>query len=36
MYVKDRLVAKGEGVLGRIYWEFGVSICKLLYIELIN
>ena len=26
----------GEGVRGRMDWEFGMSRCKLLYIEWIN
>ena len=30
------MVAKGEGVWGRMEWEFGVSRCKLSYIEWIN
>ena len=30
------MVAKGEGVWGRVDWEFGISRCKLLYIEWIN
>ena len=30
------VVAKGEGVGGGIYWEFGMSRCKLLYIGWIN
>ena len=30
------MVAKGEGAGGGVGWEFGVSTCKLLYIEWIN
>ena len=30
------VVAKGEGGGGGMEWEFGVSRCKLLYIEWIN
>ena len=30
------VVAKGEGVGGGMDWEFGISRCKLLYIEWIN
>ena len=30
------VVAKGEGGEGGMEWEFGVSRCKLLYIEWIN
>ena len=30
------MVAKGEGGEGEMEWEFGVSRCKLLYIEWIN
>ena len=30
------MVAKGEGVGGRMEWKVGVSGCKLLYIEWIN
>ena len=30
------MVAKGEGVGGRMDWEFGISRCKLLYIGWIN
>ena len=30
------VVAKGEGVGGGMEWEFGVSRCKLLYIEWIT
>ena len=34
---QNRLVAaKGDGVGGGIEWEFGISRCKLLYIEWIN
>ena len=37
MDIENRLVvAKGEGVGGGMEWEFGVSRCKLLYIEWIN
>ena len=37
MDIENRLmVAKGEGVGGVMEWEFGVSRCKLLYIEWIN
>ena len=35
--IENRLVvAKEEGVGGGMEWEFGVSRCKLLYIEWIN
>ena len=35
--IENRLVvAKGEGVGGRMEWEVEVSRCKLLYIEWIN
>ena len=35
--IENRLVvAKGEGRWGGMDWEFGVSICKLLYIEWVN
>ena len=35
--IENRLVVvKGEGVRGGMEWEFGVSRCKLLYIEWIN
>ena len=35
--IENRLVvAKGEGVEGGKDWEFGISRCKLLYIEWIN
>ena len=30
------LVAKGEVQGGRMDWEFGISLCKLLYIGWIN
>ena len=30
------MVAKGEGRWGGKDWEFGISRCKLLYIEWIN
>ena len=30
------MVAKGDGVRGRMDWEFGISRCKPLYIEWIN
>ena len=30
------MVAKGEGIRGRMEWGVGVSGCKLLYIEWIN
>ena len=30
------MVAKGEGGGGGLDWEFGISRCKLLYIEWIN
>ena len=30
------VVAKGEGVGGGMDWDFGVSRCKLVYIEWIN
>ena len=30
------MVAKGEGNGGGLVWEFGVSRCKLVYIEWIN
>ena len=30
------VVAKGEGGGGGMHWEFGISRCKLLYIEWIN
>jgi len=34
--IQNRLaVAKGEGC-GRMDWEFGISRCKVLYIEWIN
>ena len=36
MDTENRLVAKGEGVGGGMDWEFGISRCKLLYIEWIN
>ena len=37
MLRKNRLVvAKVEGVWGGKAWEFGISRCKLLYIEWIN
>ena len=37
MFIKNRLVvAKGEVGGGGMNWEFGVSRCKLLYIEWIN
>ena len=37
MDIEDRLVvAKGEGVGGRMEWEVGVSRRKLLYTEWIN
>ena len=32
----ERMVAKGEGGRGRMHWEFGISRCKLSYIEWIN
>ena len=35
--IENRLVvAKGEGGGGEMDWEFGISRCKLLYIEWIN
>ena len=35
--MENRLVvAKGEGFGGGMEWEFGISRCKLLYIEWIN
>ena len=35
--IENRLVvAKGEGIGGGVKWEFGISRCKLLYIEWIN
>ena len=30
------MVANGEGIGGGMEWEFGVSRCKLLYMEWIN
>ena len=30
------VIVKGEGVGGGMDWEFGVSTCKLLYIDWIN
>ena len=37
MDTENRLVvAKGEGVGGRMGWDVGVSRCKLLYTEWIN
>ena len=37
MDIENRLVvAKGNGVGGRMEWEVGVSRCKLLYTEWIN
>ena len=30
------MVTKGEGGGGGMEWEFGISRCKLLYIECIN
>ena len=30
------MVAKGEGQGGGMEWEFGISRCKLVYIEWIN
>ena len=30
------VVVKGEGAGGGVSWEFGISICKLLYTEWIN
>ena len=37
MDIEYRLVvAKGEGVGGRIKWKVGVSSCKLLYIEWVD
>ena len=37
MDIENRLVvAKGEGVGGRMEWEVGVSRCKLLCIEWVN
>lgn len=30
------VIAKGEGRLERRGWEFGISTCKLLYIEWVN
>ena len=30
------MVAKGEGSGGGMYWEFGISRCKLFYIGWIN
>ena len=30
------VVAKGDGERERMEWEFGISKCKLLYIEWIN
>ena len=37
MAIENRLVfAKGERVGGGVEWEFGISGCKLLYIEWIN
>ena len=33
---KDWWLPRGEGVEGRMEWEFGVSRCKLLYIGWIN
>ena len=30
------MVAKGEEGVGRVDWEFGVSRCKLLYVEWIK
>ena len=36
-HIENRLVvAKGVGGGGRMDWEFGTSICKLLYMEWIN
>ena len=37
MDIENRLVvAKGEGVGRGMEWEFGISRCKLLYIDWIN
>ena len=37
IYIENRLVvAKEEGVGGRMEWEVGVSRCKLLYIKWIS
>ena len=37
MDMENRLVvAKGEGIGGRMEWEVGISRCKFLYTELIN
>ena len=37
MVIENKLVvARGEGVGGRMQWEVEVSRCKLLYIEWIN
>ena len=37
LLIENRLVVtKGEGVGGGMEWEFGISRCKLLYIEWIN
>ena len=30
------MAAKGEGVMGGMQWEVGVSRCKLLHLEWIN
>ena len=30
------MIAKGEEGVGRVDWEFGVSRCKLLYVEWIK
>ena len=37
MDIENRpVVAKGDGVGRRLDWEFGISRCKLVYIEWIN